>query len=200
MLVKVSNKYRNTYRYRKKLNAFGMQFISGKWKINTNDKSLVNKIIRYCKRKKLHCECIEDKYVRNASYRKDFVSHYKKHNDEYFRCAYCGKKITSQKMTVDHIIPIDKVQHYWKYRLLMILSGMNNVNDICNLTPACERCNKRKGKKISLRYYLKGKIGKSYSGATVFFYTKRIIFLMLIIISVIVSMWYFRYDIINYIS
>lgn len=148
----------------------------------------------------MHCECIEDKYVRNTSYRKDFVTHYKKHNGKYFRCAYCGKKITSQKMTVDHIIPIDKVQHDWKYRLLMKLSGMNNVNDICNLTPACERCNKRKGKKIGLRYYLKGKIGKSYSGATVFFYTKRIIFLMLIIISVIVSIWYFRNDIINYIS
>ncbi len=51
MLVKVSNKYRNTYRYRKKLNAFGMQFISGKWKINTNDKSLVNKISATAKEK-----------------------------------------------------------------------------------------------------------------------------------------------------
>ena len=79
-------------------------------------------------------------------------------------------------MTVDHIIPIDKVQHDWKYRLLMKLSGMNNVNDICNLTPACERCNKRKGKKIGLRYYLKGKIGKSYSGATVFSTQKELFF------------------------
>lgn len=200
MLVMVSNKYSNTYKYRKKLNSFGLQFISGKWKINTNDKSLVTEITRYCRRKNLHFECIEDKYVRNSSYRKDFASHYKKHNDKYYRCAYCGKKITSQAMTVDHIIPIDKVQHDWKYRLLMKIFGMHNVNDICNLTPACERCNKRKGKKISLRYYLKGKLGKSYFGTTFFYYTKRILFLTLILISIIVSIWYFRSDIMNYIS
>lgn len=180
MLVVVSNKYRDTYRFRRKLNNLGLHFECGKWKLNTSDEYVIESIVRFCRRKKLYCECIEDNYVRSNNYRKKFIKQYEKQKGKYYRCAYCGKKIEENKMTVDHIIPIDKVQHHWIYRKLMKISGVTNINDVSNLTPACEHCNKRKGRKINLRYYIRGIIGRKYKGATVIHFAIIMIYSLLI--------------------
>ena len=111
MLIVVSNRKRNTYRYRRKLFGFGLQYAGNKWSLQTSDDDLIQCVKRYCKRKHLAFESIEDKYVRSTDYRKNFLQQYQIKNGKYFRCAYCGKKLTTQKVTVDHIIPIDKVQH-----------------------------------------------------------------------------------------
>lgn len=44
-------------------------------------------------------------------------------------CQYCGEKITEEEMTIDHIYPAD-------------FGGPTITN---NLTPACKRCNSKKG-------------------------------------------------------
>ncbi|MDD6989952.1 HNH endonuclease signature motif containing protein [Ruminococcus sp.] len=181
MLVVVSNKYRDTYKYRRKLNNLGLHFECGKWKLKTSDEYVIESIVRFCRRKKLYYECIEDNYVRSNNYRKKFIEHYEKQKGKYYRCAYCGKKIEENKMTVDHIIPIDKVQHHWIYRKLMKMSGITNINDVSNLTPACEHCNKRKGNKINLRYYIRGILGRKYKSATKTHFAIIIIYLLLVL-------------------
>ena len=166
MLIVVSNRKRNTYRYRRKLCGFGLQYTGNKWSLQTSDDDLIQCVKRYCKRKRLAFESIEDKYVRSTDYRKNFLQQYQRKNGKYFRCAYCGKKLTTQKVTVDHIIPIDKVQHQKRFQRLMKLAGIDNINDIKNLTPACERCNKRKGRKLR-GYYIKGLTGRTYKGVMI---------------------------------
>lgn len=163
MQVVVTNQNQNTYKYRMKLYDFGLRYTNGKWKLNTSSKQIAESIYRYCKRKKLYCEVIDDKYVRSGDYRKNFLQHYKKKDGKYFRCAYCGKKLTNIDMTVDHILPIDKAQHESWCRAAMRLFGIQNINDVKNLAPACDRCNKKKGKKVR-GYLLNGMTGRTYSG------------------------------------
>lgn len=45
------------------------------------------------------------------------------------RCALCGRKITYDNMTLDHIVPL----------------AMNGVDDVSNLQCTCEACNLFKG-------------------------------------------------------
>lgn len=53
------------------------------------------------------------------------------------RCAYCGRPIAYKDMQVDHFIP--------KNMEFVFISGnmpgMNSVDDIGNLMPACRKCN-----------------------------------------------------------
>ena len=45
------------------------------------------------------------------------------------RCALCGRKITYENMTLDHIVPL----------------AMNGADDVSNLQCTCEACNRFKG-------------------------------------------------------
>lgn len=45
-------------------------------------------------------------------------------------CWYCGKNIQEETMTIDHIVPI--------------CAGGDNRNE--NLVPACDKCNRAKGR------------------------------------------------------
>ena len=57
--------------------------------------------------------------------------------EEYnYRCAYCGCKLNSDTITVDHQIPL-------------IRGGTNYID---NLVPACQSCNSKKGTKTSGEY------------------------------------------------
>ncbi len=49
-------------------------------------------------------------------------------------CAYCGRKLTLETMTVDHLMP----------------QCVRKIDAITNLMPACEGCNFIKGSDISL--------------------------------------------------
>ena len=54
--------------------------------------------------------------------RRDIFNKYDGH------CAYCGKKIEFDDMTIDHIIPLSK----------------NGGNDLANTIPSCQLCNNQK--------------------------------------------------------
>lgn len=53
------------------------------------------------------------------------------------RCAYCGRKIAYKDMQVDHLIPkeMEPVVVAGNY------PGLDNIDDIKNLMPACRMCN-----------------------------------------------------------
>jgi 5-methylcytosine-specific restriction endonuclease McrA len=54
--------------------------------------------------------------------RRDIYNKYKGH------CAYCGKKIEYDDMTIDHIAPLSK----------------GGSNDLANTIPSCQLCNNQK--------------------------------------------------------
>jgi len=105
-----------------------------------------------------------NEYARNRNYRNKFFQKYK--YDKY-RCAYCGKKLKKNKLVIDHIIPVNKVQNSFFARFLLKLISRNGVNDYNNLVVSCSKCNLKKGAKIKLRYILKGITGKYPCGITI---------------------------------
>ena len=184
MLIQISNQKRNTYRYRRRLCNYGLRFENGKWRLRTSDEELIEQISRFSRRKHLHYECFEDKYTRSSNYRKAFIDHYERKDGKYYRCAYCGKKLTKDKMTVDHIVPIDKVQHSWTYRQFIRLMNISDINELRNLAPACERCNKKKGRKVK-GYLLNGLTGRTYRGVIIRRWIKFVIAMILIIVLLV---------------
>lgn len=75
------------------------------------------------------------------------------------RCAYCGRKITLETMTLDHIVPKSK--------------GKNN--DYTNLFASCQQCNTLKGDRTIKQYKtLVSKITQVYgNGRPVKFYYEK---------------------------
>lgn len=90
----------------------------------------------------------EEKYLRGSSYRYDFIRENPGFHG-YYICRYCGKLLKKDRMTVDHRIPVRKAETSWLYRKLLDRYPYG-VNDVRNLVPACERCNKRKGSKTGI--------------------------------------------------
>lgn len=101
-----------------------------------------------------------NKYQRSTDYRRQFL----KYNNGIFGggnffCSYCGRILTPQKMTVDHLIPVNKVKKRGIARIIMKIRGISNINDIDNLIPSCSNCNSRKRDKMGI-WIIRGDIGK----------------------------------------
>lgn len=111
---------------------------------------------------------MNSQYERSNNYRKEFFKHNEPILGKYYVCAYCGKPCSSQKITVDHIMPIAKVRNRkgffnnikaGMYRKILKLFTIDNINDKKNLVPACKRCNSKKGAKAGL-WLIKGLLGR----------------------------------------
>lgn len=105
-------------------------------------------------------------YMRSTNYRYNFLKKNGgiRHKWKYYHCSYCGRICRKENIVIDHLIPVYKVsfgphKKYWRKRLRS--QGIANVNDIRNLVPACNRCNRKKGTKTGL-WLLRGRIGQSF--------------------------------------
>lgn len=58
------------------------------------------------------------------------------------RCAYCGERLTLQKMQVDHLKPIFRT---WDDETVKRNGCDRGADNFENWMPACRPCNKRKG-------------------------------------------------------
>ena len=101
-------------------------------------------------------------YSRSEDYRRKFFQK----NRGIFRggnyhCSYCGKILRPNKMQVDHLIPVYRVKRFGFGRLMMHISGIEDINDVKNLIPSCERCNAAKGSKMGL-WLVRGAIGRHF--------------------------------------
>ena len=93
-------------------------------------------------------------YKRSSNYRDTFFSQQKPFWKQYYFCAYCGRLITKNKITVDHLYPVAAV------RKSPMLQKKINLNGYSNLVPACKSCNSKKGMKMGF-WILRGKLGKN---------------------------------------
>lgn len=99
--------------------------------------------------------CYRVEYERAANYRQIFFLR----TQGPYRCRYCNKKLAKNRIYVDHIIPVAKVQKNIFARILLRIEGCREVNDIRNLAPACSSCNSQKSDKIGL-WPLRAWLGK----------------------------------------
>ena len=86
------------------------------------------------------------RYERSSNYREVF---FKTHKGPY-RCVYCGRRLKSADLEVDHLIPVAKAKTSMAARTYLHLSGASSVNDAKNLVASCKKCNRKKSDKIGL--------------------------------------------------
>ena len=131
---------------------------------------------RFCRFHGMKFEINNEFGKRSGDYRDAFFKHYRSRTYSlfaalvrnwntdrgcsYYYCAYCGKKTDLKKVTVDHIYPVAKVNASTKLQRKLKRLGYENVNDYRNLTPACAKCNKKKGTKLNWWYIYRGRLGQ----------------------------------------
>ena len=138
-----------------------------------------DRIVRQARKHHIRYRAYQECYARSSGYRSAFF----RENGEKNHCRYCGKRLTKSSTFVDHVIPVAKAKSDKWARFLLKIRGINNVNDVRNLVPACYRCNKRKGTKMGL-WVLRGWIGMPK-----FFIAIRTIFYLAIVIGVGALIW-----------
>lgn len=164
MRIEISNGKNKIYDNRFLLREKGFDFIKrsyGKsfYSKTTNSPTEKEEIELLCNEKGLSFRCIEEKHIRSSNYRKTYIGNMGfKH--KYTICGYCGLPLQINKLTVDHIIPVDKVQksNYAKWALQKM--NIDDVNDMKNLVGACRRCNSKKRAKMGVWVAL-GFLGKN---------------------------------------
>lgn len=82
----------------------------------------------------------QNKFERSSDYRMQFMRRWPPEAGGYYHCVYCGRKIKTQDMQVDHVIAVDMVKHNFIFRLFL----PDGVNETKNLVPSCRKCNRKK--------------------------------------------------------
>ena len=117
-------------------------------------------LLRYCNKNNIRCTVENNFSQRSADYRKNFfINNPPPILNRYYFCSYCGRLVNKNKITVDHLYPINAVKHDIRLQKKLKRKGMEDINDIKNLLPACKGCNSKKSDRMGL-WLLKGKIGR----------------------------------------
>lgn len=188
--IEIKNGRRKIYYHRQYLAQKGLKFVKRSYGKSYYTKKVTsieeNELVNYCKNNGLKYSIIEDIYMRNASYRQDFMNQIQ--DKKYVFCAYCGLLIKTDKITVDHIIPVNKTKQGKKgARWLMKILKIDDVNSIKNLAAACQNCNSRKRTKMGL-WILRGFIGKN----DILWIIRWILRIIILIILVYMTYWLFQ--------
>lgn len=99
---------------------------------------------------------------RSSDYRQNYFDAYPSQDGKY-RCVYCGRKYPKEKITIDHLYPVNQVSQNLKLQEKMRQQGIPSLNSVENLVPACWNCNQKKSDKMGI-WITRGKIGKSETG------------------------------------
>lgn len=189
MFLEVSNGINSTYKYRYDLHEDGFAFENNKWKIEGKKKELKRFKKKY-RKKGLSCIMYDNNVVRSTDYRKNFFQKNKGlriFHKKYYRCAYCGKLVKKDCITVDHIIPVHKSQRSLIAKMLMKMFRIKNINEYENLTPSCSKCNSKKGSKLAVKYLYNGVTGKIGSGIVVRRIVNLLIFFLIVCLAFMLS-------------
>ena len=124
-----------------------------------NSDRAVNKLRNYCDRHKLRLKINNSLGTRSSDYRRIFFIYNKPMIGEKYICAYCGRLLKKDKVTVDHLYPVGRASKNLKYQKKLERNGIKNINQPSNLVPACSKCNRMKSSKTGL-WIIRGKIGR----------------------------------------
>lgn len=121
----------------------------------------LSKVRKYCNKHGLKFVFDYDGFSKRSSdYRRQFFKAVPPVEKDRYRCVYCGRLMAREKITVDHLYPVNQVSGNRNLQLKLQDMGIESVNDVANLVPACFSCNRRKSDKMGL-WILKGRAGKS---------------------------------------
>lgn len=167
--LKITDGRCSTYPYRRKLAEMGFRFYHGAhpggyWQKDCEDDCLKG-TEKFCRRYGLTLSVYQGNYRRSNDCRAKYFAVHKGllKKGRYYQCAYCGKIVSRQNITIDHLVPVDKVvksRTRQRYIKLLSLCGITDINDLKNLVAACRQCNMKKGTKTGL-WVVRGSVGKS---------------------------------------
>ncbi len=121
--------------------------------------SAYNRLVSFCDRHEIKVKIANDFTTRSLDYRQQFFSANPPTAFGKYRCVYCGRKFPKPFIQVDHLYPVDGVQTDLKLMKRLKRRGYGDINDVRNLVPACERCNKAKSNKMGF-WIIKGRLGR----------------------------------------
>lgn len=144
--IVIDDGYAKTYAYRQKIGQMGFLFDSEykNWIKEVSSESELNEIEEFCGSKGL--SFISPFTKRSNGYRDDFFNANAPIDKRgKYRCVYCGRKQSKERITIDHLISVRRAQKSQKSRDKLRAMECDSVNDIKNLVPACKHCNSSKG-------------------------------------------------------
>lgn len=156
--VGISSRKKLTKGQIRKLNNAGLKW-NGYEYYGIVDKRASKRLKNYCDRNGIRFKVRNDFGERRPDYRSTFFKNNKPAFGDKYICAYCGRLLKREKVTVDHLYPVGKVNESMRLQKKLQRKNILNVNDRQNLVSSCEDCNKKKGKKLG-GWIIRGKIGR----------------------------------------
>ncbi len=103
---------------------------------------------------------IDNKFSqRSSNYRAEFFKRNPPFWKDYYICAYCGRFIHKNEITVDHLYPVNGAKKSIYLQKKLKRRGYKDINDPRNLIPACKPCNQKKSSRMD-GWITKGQIGR----------------------------------------
>lgn len=160
-IIIIKNGRRSTYYFKDELYQMGFKF--NKQKKEWSKEAPLNEINGYKEYAKKHLfrtYSYPKNYERGTRYREDFFKYNKPVLfKKYYICAYCGRPLRKQDVSVDHIIPVNKAKKNPFTKMILRKLNIENINEPKNLVASCKSCNSRKGTKLGI-WLLRGYLGK----------------------------------------
>lgn len=168
MKIAIFDGKQSAFNFRERLREMGFWYVKmsddlGQWQRNVYDEEIAD-IERFCQKYKLRYIVYDDGYVSDADYRDAFFenNHGLLDADKFYQCAYCGMIIPKKSVVVSHIISPYKLASgdtRKKYTRKLAEWGIEDVNDVRNLAPACQNCFQNKGVRAGA-WAVRGKLGR----------------------------------------
>ncbi len=108
----------------------------------------ISKVVNFCIRNEFEYSLGRNPAAGRYNYRTEFFKHNPPNAKGKYRCVYCGKWFDEDRIVVDHIYPASRVASDPSLQKRMKKMGIDNVNSLENLVPACEACAEKKGNRI----------------------------------------------------
>ena len=155
-----STKYQKVGRCAFRLSLYGLKKDDyGAYRGTLNSRRKYDKLRKYCEKKRLFLRTDNEFGKRGGSYRDIFFrENLPAFMGRYF-CAYCGKLLKKDDVTVDHLYPLGIAYRDIDVQEKLKKAGIEGINDPKNLVAACYECNQKKGKSTG-RWITKGRIGR----------------------------------------
>lgn len=117
------------------------------------------KIKRFCDNNGFKVKFISKQTQRSNDYRDIFFAKKPVMVRNKYVCAYCGKLLCKNTVTVDHIYPVNLAQKDLSFQKKIKKWKWESINDPRNLVAACSSCNSKKSAKTGI-WIVRGKIGQ----------------------------------------
>lgn len=170
VLIYCDKKKRKTVRH--KLRKYHLHWADGEYFGKVSQWSF-EELSDFCHINHLNIKIDNEFGERNTVYRRTFFQNNPPHIKGRYFCAYCGRLLKKEKVTVDHIYPVSQAKKSIRLQKKLRRKGISNINDKKNLVAACWSCNSRKRAKMG-SWILRGEIGR-YPVLWVFRHLLRII-------------------------